>query len=538
MPPSTAEHSDGKRASRALPALILVTGFIARLAQARAFFLNPDEALHVLLASQANLALTYRAALTAAHPPLLILVLHYWRFLGQSELVLRLPGVLAGTACAWLTYLWLEMVADRAAALVGLALVSFAPALIALSAEIRQYALLWFFMSACLYLGERALRERSARWMILFSLALLGALLSHYSSLIFAFAMGVYMLVRLRPYRETRHLLMVWAGGQVAAAGLVGYLFVKHVAPLRQSGLAQEIADTWLRKSIFHPGDTNAVFFVAAQTVRIFTFLLAHGIIGALTLLAFLAGVASLLRRDPPLRAAAGPRRRELALLLCLPFVVSCGAAIAGLYPYGGTRHSTVLALFGLSGAAIGVSAWWRSRERLKLLAVVACLVLCNLFPSPPPPIRPGDHARSLMGEAVLYLQRSVPPGSLLFTDYQSGLLLGYYACGHGVVQIFPAWHAFVRTDCGADSALTTQPGEWALYPKELPGQLAGLASAYKLAPGTTVWWFDAGWIARSAPRSPAEITRLGCEAPRFFGGNIFLCRLTLGAGAASPRKT
>jgi predicted membrane-bound mannosyltransferase len=109
--------------------LVLLAGFIARLIPAKEYFLNPDEALHYLAASQSSLNLAYKAALTNAHPPLLILVLYFWRSLGQSELILRLPSVLAGTACCWLAYLWLTEVTDRSAAFAGLLLMSFAPSL-------------------------------------------------------------------------------------------------------------------------------------------------------------------------------------------------------------------------------------------------------------------------------------------------------------------------------------------------------------------------------------------------------------------------
>src|SRR5579864_8877597 len=128
-----------------LPLIALVVGLGARLFEAWRYFLNPDEALHNLLASQGSLSLAYKAALTNAHPPLLILVLYYWRWLGQSELMLRMPSVLAGTACCWLTYLWLRQIVDRSAAFIGLLLLTLSPTMIGLSAEVRQYSLLLFF---------------------------------------------------------------------------------------------------------------------------------------------------------------------------------------------------------------------------------------------------------------------------------------------------------------------------------------------------------------------------------------------------------
>src|SRR5260370_19686495 len=200
--------------------------------------------------------------------------------LGPLELMVRLPSVLAGTACCWLAYLWLKEVTDRSTAFMGLLLLSFAPSLIGLSAEVRQYALLLFFMTGCLYLSERAILENSRPLMVLFSLCLYGALLTHYSSLLFAFTMGVYMLLRLFPYGKRPGLFAVWVVGQIGALVLIGYFLVTHVARLRRMGMPQEIAETWLRTSIFHPGEHNVSIFVAAQPLRVFTYSFSHGLMG------------------------------------------------------------------------------------------------------------------------------------------------------------------------------------------------------------------------------------------------------------------
>jgi hypothetical protein len=517
-----------------LPLLVLAGGLLARLYEAWAYFLNTDEALHNLLASQSSLALSYKAALTNAHPPLLILVLYYWRSLGQSELMLRLPSVLAGTACCWIIFRWLKQVTDRSTAFIGLLLFAFSPALIELSAEVRQYALLLFFMSSCLYLSERALRENSSFLMVLFSLSLCGALLTHYSSLIFAFTMGLYMLIRLSPYRERIRLAAVWGAGQIAALALASYFLITHVAELKRRGMAQGIAETWLRKSIFHVGENHVLVFIAAQTLRVFTYLLSHGVGGTLALLAFLVGIISLLKWK---RTCMEPRPllRELALLLGLPFVVNCGAALAGLYPYGGTRHNAFLALFALSGAAIGLSVRTPAREWIKPLIVVTCLAVCNFFPAPPPLIRPRNHHRVLMEQAMNYLRQSAPPGSLVLADHESGLLLGYYACGHGVVQIFPPFVPLVQAQCGAYTVFTPPPDKWKYYAEDVPGEVAGVAATYHLAPGTKIWLFDAGWIVDSTPALRKQLQQLGCSAPQRFGENILLCQFAVDGRLSKP---
>jgi hypothetical protein len=523
-----------------LPALALAGGLLARLYEAWAYFLNPDEALHNLLASQASLSLAYKAALTNAHPPLLILVLYYWRWLGQSELMLRMPSVLAGTACCWIIFQWLMLVTDRSTAFIGLTLFAFAPALVGLSAEVRQYALLWFFMSGCLYLSERALREDSTALMTWFSASLYGALLTHYSSLIFAFTVGIYILVRLYPYGNRLRLVAVWAAGQIVALALIAYFLVTHVAALRQRGMPQGIAETWLRRSIFHAREDNAFVFVAAQTLRVFTYLLSHGVGGALALLAFLIGVASLLKRKT-LSRGNRPSSRELALLLGLPFLVNCGVALAGIYPYGATRHNAFLAVFALSGASIGLAGWQPPDVSIRPvsirpgwirpLIVLTCLAVCNFFPSPPPLIRARNHRRSLMEQAGNAVRASVSPGSTIFADYQSGLLLGYYLCDHGVVQIFPPLQPFAKSDCGPYTVITARPEEWKFYAEDFPTQLERLTQIHRIAPGTRLWLFDAGWITDTAPTLRGPLQQRGCPAPQTFGENILLCQFEVGEG-------
>lgn len=515
-----------------LPLAVLSVGFLARVLQAWQFFLNPDEALHNLLAAQSSLSLAYKAALTNAHPPLLILLLYYWRSLGQSELMLRMPSVIAGTANCWIAYQWLKLVTDRSTAFVGLLILSLSPSLIGLSAEIRQYALLLFFMACCLYFSERALRENSLRFMALCSASLYGALLTHYSSLLFAFTMGIYMLVRLFPWGERPRLLAAWIAGQAGALILTAYFLVTHVARLKETGMAQGIAETWLRRSIYHPGENNLAAFVTWQTVRVFTFLFSHGLVGTLALLVFLTGLGSLLRGRRPGNHQS-PTARELGLLVGLPFALNCGVAVAGLYPYGGTRHNVFLALFAATGICVGLAAWTPRRPWAKLLVVVAALAVCNFFPAPPPLIRARNHSRKLMAAAIGNLKQSAPPGSVIFSDYESGLVLGYYACGHGVAQVFPPYQSFSRTQCGPYTIITARPQVWKFYADELPSQFATLRDTYGLSAGSKIWLFSAGWITDSTPALSAELRQFGCSAPQRFGENIFLCELAVGADPA-----
>src|ERR1044071_2463760 len=82
----------------------LAIGFLLRLWHASGTYLNPDEALHFFVANKGTWWETYRASLNVSHPPLLIFLLRAWRVLGTSELMLRLPSILAGIAFCWFAY--------------------------------------------------------------------------------------------------------------------------------------------------------------------------------------------------------------------------------------------------------------------------------------------------------------------------------------------------------------------------------------------------------------------------------------------------
>ncbi|HEV2715965.1 MAG TPA: glycosyltransferase family 39 protein, partial [Terriglobales bacterium] len=369
-----------------LPLCLLACGIVPRLILAHETFLNPDEALHYLLSDQPSLAMAYQVSLTTAHPPLLVLVLHYWRLLGRSELALRTLALLTGTAFCWIMFLWLRRVTDRTTALVGLSLFLFVPSLITLSAEVRQYSLLLFFAASSLYFLERALVEDSPRMMLLSSCALCLALLSHYSSLIFALAIGIYALARLLAVRNRGAVLGTWIAGQLSAVALCAFLILSHVSRLRRLGLPQDIADTWLRASIFHSGEDHLSSFIFGRTTRLFRYFFSHGTIGVIALLLFVYAIVLLVRDRSQPEESRKPTSRQIAILLVLPFVIALATALAGLYPYGGTRHDSLLIMFAIPGVSMGLVRLKIHWPWLKPAALITGLAICNVFSYPPPP--------------------------------------------------------------------------------------------------------------------------------------------------------
>src|SRR3989475_12744371 len=202
--------------------------------------------------------LAYKTSLTNAHPPFFFWLLYFWRYVGNSEFVLRLPSVLAGTALGWVAFKWVGDLFGRNAGSICLALLTFSPTMIALSADVRGYALLLFFMASALFFLELAFQKRSVGMMVLFSLCLYLAILTHYSALWFALVVGVYSLLRVVSGQLPARVVRVWLGFQAGAAAIYAWLYVTHITKLRGRGLEQEGMRGWLRHSYFRPGEEGA----------------------------------------------------------------------------------------------------------------------------------------------------------------------------------------------------------------------------------------------------------------------------------------
>ncbi len=161
---------------------IVALGFGLRILSAQGRPLSGDEAIHFLLVRLPRALDADRESLNGAHPPLFFLLLHYWTRLGNSEFFLRLLPVALGSILSLGRLSVDRDPDDQSAALGTLVLLSFSPALVSLSAEVRPYALMLLPMSAALLLLEHALDDRSPRRMTASSVFLSLAILTHYSA--------------------------------------------------------------------------------------------------------------------------------------------------------------------------------------------------------------------------------------------------------------------------------------------------------------------------------------------------------------------
>ncbi|HEV8046915.1 MAG TPA: glycosyltransferase family 39 protein [Terriglobales bacterium] len=514
-------HSD-------LTAILVVTAaFLIRLRTAGDTFLNPDEALHYLLANQFTWLLAYKASLTNAHPALLTFVLHFWRQLGTSELMLRLPSVMAGTAFCWTFFKWLTRIFGRLTGFTGLILVSFLPPLIALSAEVRQYALLLFFLAAAAYCLERALAESSAGTMLLSAIFLYLGLLTHYSAILFAAAMGVYSLLRVIA-RPSDKVTVAWIMGQAGSVGLVAALYVSHISKLKGNYAAGTIQG-WLANSFFRPGHDNPFLFAFARTGGVFQYVFGQLAVGDIAYLAFIAA-AVLVWRGKCLARQPTATSHQLVILLVLPFLVGAAAAIARIYPYGGTRHSAFLIMFAVAGVSFAMARSAKENIRQAIALAILVIAACNAFGKPHRPyIVREDQSRIQMTRATEFIRSQIPPSELIFVDYQTRLLLGYYVCPEEPVPFAAPVGSLERVQCGNHHVGAAGPDLYIFNAENFLPRWNELTRALSLKPGENVWVIQAGWDVNLSNDLQPELPQLQSVNSHWFGKNIAIFALTVG---------
>ena len=528
---------------------LLAAGFLVRLWHATGTYLNPDEALHFFVANKVTWWETYRASLNVSHPPLLIFLLRVWRVLGTSELMLRMPSILAGTLFCWFAYRWLRMLFDGPMVWIAFTFIVFLPSSIDLSTEVRQYALLLAFAMGSAYFLERALQANSALAMLASGGFLWLAILSHFSAFLFAGVLGVYAILRIVENRTTLKVLAAWELGQVVALGICYFLYVTQISRLGQAYGGTNATRGWmgndyLGNSYFIPGRVNPLLFVFARTGGVFQYIFRQSAVGDLAFVLFVVGVVMIFRKHRasssgagrPSSAKPGPfvgqNYTYTGIFLLLPFVFNCGAALVRAYPYGGTRHSSFLLPFALAAVAVAIARLIKGRVALGIVIALVVSLVCNVFPSKRLPYMSAESQRKSNMTAAIALLRNLPAGEPIFTDYQTSLTLGHYLCDQHPIEQDRKMAGFISYECGGHKIIVTAT-TFLFTARNFYDQWQVMVSEYGLHPGAKICVTQMGWSTYLA----FELTNFPefHISPHYFGNNIQVFDLTVGQSMPNP---
>lgn len=466
--------------------VLIALVLLAHLWYSSTYALNPDEALNYNLAHQPSAAEALRMNNTNAHPPFLIVFLYFWRQLGSSEVFLRLVPMLSGAGLIWFGFRWARLVLGTAPALAFAIVCALLPPIYQQSQELRQYMPMLLGISMALYWFERAWVDQPLRNMAFSTVGLLLAVLSNYSAAWFAPGFGCYALVRLFRQPLPAKVRATWAAGQLLALGTYAVLYSTHASQLRRSGIATSMQEGSLRRFYRLPQDSIADY-LGANIPGLFSYVFGSGLFGWIGAALVIAGMVALFRRQ-----TWSTHRQAIALLLAVPAVVYLTVAVAGLYPFGGSRHSILFAFLLAIPASLGIA--WLARGQAAPAACTALVMMLALRSVASPEVKNTPletQRREYFIEAVQYLKQRVPPGGLAFVDYQTSLLLCYYDDPSRICVDRRNEH-FWEYQLGAMRVVVSR--EWSLHPNSFVEELRELKRIYQLPRGAEVWVIDGGW--------------------------------------------
>jgi hypothetical protein len=511
-------------------------GFLVRIWHASGTFLNSDEVMHFAAANQATWLQTYRVSLAISHPPLLIFVEHIWRHLGTSELMLRMPSILAGMAFCWFTFRWAETLFEKSVAWTIFAFVLFLPSTIELSTEIRQYALFLAFAMGSAYLLEQALAENSAGAMLLSALSLWLAIGSHFSAFLFAAALGIYAMWRIWTGRPSAAVISSWIAGQLVALGLCAFLYFTQIRHLSEYFGGQDATQGWmgnayLSHSYYVPGKANPLIFIVGRTIGVFQYIFRQLAVGDLAFIFFIAGLVLIFRRRP---FSSRVSSHQLGTFLLLPFAINCGAALVRAYPYGGTRHSSMLIPFGLAAVSIALAQLINRRALTGIASALLISLVCNISTAKELPYVAPDAQRSSHMQAAMAFIHQIPASEPIFADVQTNLLLGHYLCNQRPVVSDRSIAGFVSYECGGHRVIASTT-KYIFTARSFYNQWQEMVAKYHMQPGSKIWVAQMGWY--TYVEFELENFPQFHIVPHDFGPQIQIFYLTVGQSMPDPKQ-
>jgi len=359
-------------------------------------------------------------------------------------------------------------------------------------------------------------------------------MLSHYSGFLVAAALGLYVIVLALRGRVSRRLFLAWVPAQLAGAALAGFFYVVQISKLaaaRGNESAKLMANWYLPQFYYHPGRDNLLQFLFKGTFGIFRFTFAWVVIGHIATLMFFAGLILLLRRRTQ-------EARFTALLLFSLFLVSWIAAAAGLYPYGRTRHSIFLAMFGIAGMTIAIEEVCRRRAGRMLGFATGIVLLCHISRAQPwlDMLPLADRRHELMDQAVQLIHTQVSPSDVIYVDKATEFQVRRYLCGPEPITMDRSVSGFESFQCNGLRVISSFPKDDAVLATTFPEKWTEMAQAFGLPSGSKVWVVEGGWITGFAEMLRTRYPQLPILDVHHFGHYLEIFDLPVSSATSGTR--
>jgi len=194
--------------------LILLLGTSLRLFHLTYNSLWLDEGFSVWLASK-DVRGILEAAVASEDEPLYYIVLHYWMYLGHSELTLRLLSVICSILSLLLIYEVARIMFESSTAIVAAFLLGLAPLDVWYAQEIGRFALGNLLALSSIYGFVGLLTRRKGIYWIMYVVATTAMIYTFYISFFIILAQNFYLLFAGLWLKRHRDLAIKWVISQM-----------------------------------------------------------------------------------------------------------------------------------------------------------------------------------------------------------------------------------------------------------------------------------------------------------------------------------
>jgi hypothetical protein len=196
--------------------------------------------------------------------------------------------------------------------------------------------------------------------------------------------------------------------------------------------------------------------------------------------------------------------------------------------------------MFAVAGVSFLLAKFAKQQIARGIMIALLIVVACNLFGKPHRPyILREDQSRKQMLRDLGFLHAQVPQSDLIFVDYQTRLLLGYYLCPEQPVPFSAPVGSLEQFPCNGYRTVAAAPNLYIFTVENFLPMWNKLLRDVPLKSGQAVWIVQAGWEVDLARELQSTVSEFHELTPQSFGRNISIFKLTAGPPlpAISPQS-
>ena len=144
------------------------------------------------------------------HPPLYSIFLHYWRFFGDTEFILRLSSVIFGVASVIVLFFMARQIFNYKVGLISSLILALNPLHISYSQTVEPYSFTIFFSFLAIYFLIKALGNNINAYWLGFILSILVAGYSDYFILLLLIALALVVVTSYKHYKTKIKQIIFW----------------------------------------------------------------------------------------------------------------------------------------------------------------------------------------------------------------------------------------------------------------------------------------------------------------------------------------